>query len=147
MDIRKIKKLIDLMIESDLHAIEVKEGDQSIAVTRNAPQPVYTAAPISAPVTTATATPAPTAPAPVASSNGATENSPMVGVFYVAPSPDEPAFVKVGQSVKKGDTLCIIEAMKIMNPIEATQDGVIEEVLAKNGDVIQFGQPLFRFRA
>lgn len=145
MDIRKIKKLIDLMIESDLHALEVKEGDQSIALTRQAaPQPIYAAAPTAAPVA-----PAATSPAPVMieTSNGAIETAPMVGVFYIAPSPDEPAFVKVGQSVKKGDTLCIIEAMKIMNPIEATQDGVIEEVLAKNGDVIQFGQPLFRFRA
>lgn len=137
MDIRKIKKLIDLMIESDLQAIEVKEGDQSIALTRRNPQ-VAAAVP---------AMPTPTE-APVAKSpRGAVEKSPMVGVFYAAPSPGEATFIKVGQTVSAGDTLGIIEAMKIMNPIEATQSGVVEEILVKNGEVIQFGQPLFRYRA
>jgi acetyl-CoA carboxylase biotin carboxyl carrier protein len=94
------------------------------------------------------AMPAPAAEAPAAKSpRGAVETSPMVGVFYAAPSPGEPTFVKVGQTVSAGDTLGIIEAMKIMNPIEATQSGVIEEILVKNGEVIQFGQPLFRYRA
>ena len=139
MDIRKIKKLIDLMIESDLQAIEVKEGDQSISLTR--PTPVYTAAPVAAPITSAPAAPAAKTP------RGAVESSPMVGVFYSAPSPGEPPFVNVGQTVSAGETLGIIEAMKIMNPIEATQSGVIEEILVKNGEVIQFGQPLFRYRA
>ncbi|WP_273779363.1 MULTISPECIES: acetyl-CoA carboxylase biotin carboxyl carrier protein [unclassified Acinetobacter] len=139
MDIRKIKKLIDLMIESDLQSIEVKEGDQSIAIAR--PAPVYAAA---APV--AAAAPA-AAPAAAKAPRGAVEPSPMVGVFYAAPSPGEAPFVKVGQTVTAGDTLGIIEAMKIMNPIEATQSGVIEEILVKNGEVIQFGQPLFRYRA
>ena len=138
MDIRKIKKLIDLMIESDLQAIEVKEGDQSIALTRRSP--VVAGTVVAAP---APAAAAPTAKAP----RGATENSPMVGVFYAAQSPGEPPFVKVGQTIAAGDTLGIIEAMKIMNPIEATQSGVVEEVLVKNGEVIQFGQPLFRYRA
>ena len=137
MDIRKIKKLIDLMIESDLQAIEVKEGDQAISITR--PTPVVAAV---APMAVA----APKAPE-VKSSRGAVETSPMVGVFYAAPSPGEAPFVKVGQTVTAGETLGIIEAMKIMNPIEATQSGVIEEILAKNGDVIEFGQPLFRYRA
>ena len=136
MDIRKIKKLIDLMIESDLQAIEVKEGDQSISLTR--PTPVYTAAPVAAPITSAPAAKTP---------RGAVESSPMVGVFYSAPSPGEPPFVNVGQTVSAGETLGIIEAMKIMNPIEATQSGVIEEILVKNGEVIQFGQALFRYRA
>ena len=138
MDIRKIKKLIDLMIESDLQAIEVKEGDQSIALTRRNP--------VVAGVATVAA---PTEVAPVinAASRGAVETSPMVGVFYSAPNPGEAPFVNVGQTVSAGDTLGIIEAMKIMNPIEATQSGVIEEILVKNGDVIQFGQPLFRYRA
>lgn len=147
MDTRKIKKLIDLMIESDIHALEVKEGDHSIAITRQAPQPVYQApvAVASAPIAQANnATPSTSAPS---APQGICETSPMVGVFYAAPSPDEPAFVKVGQSVKAGQQLCIIEAMKIMNPIEASQDGIIEEVLVKNGDVVQFGQALFRFRA
>jgi acetyl-CoA carboxylase biotin carboxyl carrier protein len=137
MDIRKIKKLIDLMIESDLQAIEVKEGDQSIALTRRNPV-VAAAVP-----TVAAPSEAPVARTP----RGAVESSPMVGVFYAAPSPGEPTFVKVGQTVSAGETLGIIEAMKIMNPIEATQSGVIEEILVKNGDVIQFGQPLFRYRA
>jgi len=138
MDIRKIKKLIDLMIESDLQAIEVKEGDQSIALTRR--NPVVAAA--------IPAMPAPSASAPVTKTpRGAVETSPMVGVFYAAPSPGEATFVKVGQTISAGETLGIIEAMKIMNPIEATQSGVVEEILVKNGDVIQFGQPLFRYRA
>lgn len=138
MDIRKIKKLIDLMIESDLQAIEVKEGDQSIALTRRNPV-VAGVATVSAPV--AAAVPVVKAP------RGAVETSPMVGVFYSAPSPGEAPFVNVGQTITAGETLGIIEAMKIMNPIEATQSGVIEEILVKNGDVIQFGQALFRYRA
>ena len=138
MDIRKIKKLIDLMIESDLQAIEVKEGDQSIALTRRNP--------VVAGVATVAA---PTEVAPVikATSRGAVETSPMVGVFYSAPNPGEAPFVNVGQTVSAGDTLGIIEAMKIMNPIEATQSGVIEDILVKHRDVIQFVQPLFRYRA
>ena len=139
MDIRKIKKLIDLMIESDLQAIEVKEGDQSISLTR--PTPVYTTAPVAAPVAAPSSAPAAKTP------RGAVETSPMVGVFYAAPSPGEAPFVKVGQTITAGETLGIIEAMKIMNPIEATQSGVVEEILVKNGEVIQFGQPLFRYRA
>lgn len=134
MDIRKIKKLIDLMIESDLQALEVKEGDQSIALTRRtaAMAPLAVAAPEPVPV--------------VRTQRGAVETAPMVGVFYAAPSPGEATFVKVGQTIQAGDTLGIIEAMKIMNPIEATQSGTIEEILVKNGDVVQYGQPLFRFR-
>ncbi|MEB5477717.1 acetyl-CoA carboxylase biotin carboxyl carrier protein [Acinetobacter pollinis] len=140
MDIRKIKKLIDLMIESDLQGIEVKEGDQSIALTRRNPEPVAVAsmpaaAPASAPVAVAK-TP-----------RGSVETAPMVGVFYAAASPGEAPFVQVGQTISAGETLGIIEAMKIMNPIEATQSGVIEEILVKNGEVIEFGQPLFRYRA
>ena len=138
MDIRKIKKLIDLMIESDLQAIEVKEGDQSIALTRR--NPVVAAG-------VPTMTTAPAAASVAKTPRGAVETSPMVGVFYAAQSPGEPPFVKVGQTISAGDTLGIIEAMKIMNPIEATQSGVVEEILVKNGEVIQFGQPLFRYRA
>ncbi|MDQ8954322.1 biotin/lipoyl-containing protein [Acinetobacter rudis] len=139
MDIRKIKKLIDLMIESDLQGIEVKEGDQSIALTRRNPVVAGVAAAMPAPVSDA--------PKTKATSRGAVEESPMVGVFYSAPSPGEAPFVNVGQTVTAGETLGIVEAMKIMNPIEATHSGVIEEILVKNGDVVQFGQPLFRYRA
>lgn len=135
MDIRKIKKLIDLMIESDLQALEVKEGDQSISLTRRTP--VIAAAAMAA---------MPDTPQ-VRTQRGAIETSPMVGVFYAAPNPGEAPFVKVGQTVQAGDILGIIEAMKIMNPIEATHSGVIEEMLVKNADVVQYGQPLFRFRA
>ena len=138
MDIRKIKKLIDLMIESDLQAIEVKEGDQSIALTRRNPMVAGAVAAMPAPVA---ATPAAKTP------RGAVETSPMVGVFYAAQSPGEAPFVKVGQTITAGERLGIIEAMKIMNPIEATQSGVVEEILVKNGEVIQFGQALFRYRA
>ncbi|WP_374294691.1 acetyl-CoA carboxylase biotin carboxyl carrier protein subunit [Acinetobacter sp.] len=135
MDIRKIKKLIDLMIESDLQALEVKEGDQAISLTRRNPVVAGTAPVVAAPE------------APVVkSSRGAIETAPMVGVFYAAANPGEAPFVKIGQTISAGETLGIIEAMKIMNPIEATQSGVIEEILVKNGDIIQFGQPLFRFR-
>ncbi|MEC7120017.1 MAG: biotin/lipoyl-containing protein, partial [Pseudomonadota bacterium] len=123
MDIRKIKKLIELMIESDLQALEVKEGDQSISLTRRVPQ------------TGLMPLPSAELPAPVAKTpRGALELSPMVGVFYAAPSPGEPPFAKVGQTLQAGETLGIIEAMKIMNPIEATQSGVIDEILVKNGD-------------
>ncbi|MHA3061021.1 acetyl-CoA carboxylase biotin carboxyl carrier protein [Acinetobacter sp. ANC 4636] len=140
MDIRKIKKLIDLMIESDLHAIEVKEGDQSIALTRRSPAPIQMGV-AAMPAPSAESTPKAKTP------RGIVETSPMVGVYYAAPSPGEAPFVQVGQTVSAGDTLGIIEAMKIMNPIEATQSGVIEEILVKNGEVIEFGQPLFRYRA
>lgn len=143
MDIRKIKKLIDLMIESDLQAIEVKEGDQSIALTRPAPAPVQMGM---------AAMPSPAAPAPSSApkakvARGVVETAPMVGVFYAAANPGEAPFVQVGQTISAGETLGIIEAMKIMNPIEATQSGVVEEILVKNGEVIEFGQPLFRYRA
>lgn len=134
MDIRKIKKLIDLMIESDLQALEVKEGDQSISLTRRSPV-----------MSAATHSLLESAPE-VRTQRGAIEASPMVGVFYAAPNPGESPFVKVGQTVQAGDTLAIIEAMKIMNPIEATHSGVIDEILVKNADVVQYGQPLFRFR-
>ena len=136
MDIRKIKKLIDLMIESDLQALEVKEGDQAISLTRR--NPVVAGV---APVATA-----PEAPV-VKSSRGAIETAPMVGVFYSAPSPSEPPFIKVGQKVQAGDTVGIIEAMKIMNPLEATQSGIIDEILVDNSEVVQFGQPVIRYKA
>ena len=134
MDIRKIKKLIDLMIESDLQALEVKEGDQSISLTRRTP------------VINATMPCLPEPTPQVRTQRGAIETSPMVGVFYAAPNPGEAPFIKIGQTVQAGDTLGVIEAMKIMNPIEATQSGVIDEILVKNADVVQYGQPLIRFR-
>ncbi len=133
MDIRKIKKLIELMIESDLQALEVREGEQSISLTRRLPAPSLPAYDV------------PDLPA-VKIQRGALELAPMVGVFYAAPSPGEPPYTRIGQTVQAGDTLGIVEAMKIMNPLEATRSGVISEILVQNGDVVQFGQPLFRFK-
>lgn len=138
MDIRKIKKLIELMIESDLEAIEVKEGDQSIALTRRITKHV------SEPQTISILPRTPNTP--VTPAQGRVEASPMVGVFYAAPNPGEASFVKVGQKINVGDQIGIIEAMKIMNPVEATQSGVVAEIFAKNGEVIQFGQPLIRLQ-
>lgn len=135
MDINDIKQLIDLMEERALAQLEVQEGDKKFNIVRHLPTSVANT-PVLAPAAM------PTTPAPKA---GKTENSPMVGVFYVAPSPNEPPFIKVGQQVQAGDTLGIIEAMKIMNPLEATQSGVIAEILVQNGDVVQFGQPIIRY--
>ncbi|MDE2421686.1 MAG: acetyl-CoA carboxylase biotin carboxyl carrier protein [Gammaproteobacteria bacterium] len=141
MDIRKIKKLIDLMIESDLEAIEVKEGDQSIALTRRIARSVEQPQPQTISILPRT----PNTPASV-TPQGRIETSPMVGVFYAAPNPGEASFVKVGQKINVGDQIGIVEAMKIMNPVEATQSGVVAEILAKNGEVVQFGQPLIRLQ-
>lgn len=141
MDIKKIRELIDLMEEKDLASLEIGSKDTHVSLTRNVAVQTVSSPQISLP-TTPTDTPK-TAPTP----KGKTEDSPMVGVFYSAPSPNDPPFVKVGQSVQKGDQLGIIEAMKIMNPIEATQDGVIAEVLVNNGDVVQFGQPIFCYKS
>lgn len=138
MDIRKIKKLIDLMVESDLQQLEVREGDQTIAITRKLPQ-------AAAPQPLMMAPAAPTEAKPV-DQGGRLETAPMVGVFYVAPAPGEPPFVTVGQRINPGDVIGIIEAMKIMNPIEATQGGEVAEVLANNGAVVEFGQPILRLR-
>lgn len=138
MDIKKIRELIELMEEKDITCLEVGAKDNYISLTRGTPNtPVAT---MNAPTTQAVA-PAPKAP------SGILEKSPMVGVFYSAPSPNDPPFVKVGQSVQKGQQLGIVEAMKIMNPIEASQDGIIEEILVKNGEVVQFDQPLIRYKS
>ncbi|WP_066801585.1 acetyl-CoA carboxylase biotin carboxyl carrier protein [Moraxella oblonga] len=141
MDIKQIRELIDLMEEKDLASLEYGKKGDYIHLTRNVA--VQT---VAIPQTTITPSNTPTAPAPKAVS-GVVEKSPMVGVFYSAPSPNDPPFVKVGQSVVKGQQLGIIEAMKIMNPLEASQDGIIEEILVKNGEVVQFDQPVFRYKS
>lgn len=141
MDIQQIRELIDLMEEKDLASLEYGKDDDYIHLTRNvAVQTVAVAQPV------ATNASAPAAPAPKTPS-GKIETAPMVGVFYSAPSPNDPPFVKVGQKVEAGDQLGIIEAMKIMNPLEATQSGIIEEILVSNADVVQFGQPVIRYKA
>lgn len=142
MDIKQIRELIELMEEKDLSSLEIGAKDNYVSLTRNVA--VHT---IAAPQVVSQASIPTDTPKTTSTPKGKTEDSPMVGVFYSAPSPNDPPFVKVGQSVQKGDQLGIIEAMKIMNPIEASQDGIIAEVLVNNGDVVQFGQPIFRYKA
>jgi len=144
MDIRKIKKLIELVEESGINELEISEGEESVRICRGAPvvasAPVMHAAPIAAAVAAPIAVAAEAA-APVIT--GHIVRSPMVGTFYASASPDSPAFTEVGKHVNAGDTLCIIEAMKMMNQIEADKSGVIKEILAQNEDAIEFDQPLF----
>ena len=141
MDIRKVKKLIELLEESGIDELEIKEGEESVRISRHsktAAQPVYAAAPAYAPA------PAPAAEAaPAAQNLAGAVRSPMVGTFYRAASPTSANFVEVGQSVKKGDILCIVEAMKMMNHIEAETSGVIGQILVENGQPVEFDQPLF----
>lgn len=151
MDIRKVKKLIELLEESGIDELEIKEGEESVRISRHSKTPAqqfYAPAPMQAPV----AAPAPAA-APVAAAapaapaaptlNGTVARSPMVGTFYRKSSPTSPSFVEVGQTVKKGDTLCIVEAMKMMNHIEAETSGVIESILVEDGQPVEYDQPLF----
>ena len=147
MDLRKLKKLIDLVEESGIAEIEVTEGEEKVRITRaTAAQPVFAAPAAIAPVAAA---PVAAAPAPAVSAAPAVrdlanaQKSPMVGTFYRAPGPNAPAFVEIGQQVKAGDTLCIIEAMKLMNEIEAEKSGVIKEILVDNGTPVEYGEPLF----
>lgn len=150
MDIRKIKKLIELLEESDLAEIEVQEGEGSVRISRYgknvpvaAPMMAHmpsSAAPVAPAVTAATTAPeAAAAPQP----SGHIITSPIVGSFYRAPAPGAPPFVEVGQRVKVGDTLCVIEAMKMMNQIESDKDGVVAAVLVENGQPVEYGQPIF----
>ena len=150
MDIRKVKKLIELLEESGIDELEIHEGEESVRISRHsqhaaAPQqfvqaPVAAApAPAAAPAAAAPAA----APAAPAEPSGHLVRSPMVGTFYRSPSPESPSFVEVGQTVKAGDVLCIVEAMKMMNHIEADKSGVIQEILVDNGQPVEFDQPLF----
>ena len=150
MDIRKIKKLIELLEESGIDELEIKEGEESVRISRHskqpayAPQPAYAQAPAPAAAPVAAAAPnAEAAPAAAPKLNGTVARSPMVGTFYRAASPTSPNFVEVGQTVKKGDILCIVEAMKMMNHIEAEASGVIESILVENGQPVEYDQPLF----
>ncbi len=151
MDIRKIKKLIELLEESNIGELEIKEGEESVRIARNsgttqyfsAPAPAF-AAPV-APVAAAPAAAPASAPAaaPVAPAvSGHIVKSPMVGTFYRSPSPGSPSFIEIGKSVKAGDVICIIEAMKMMNQIEADKSGVIEAILVEDGNPVEFDQPL-----
>ncbi len=148
MDIRKVKKLIELLEESGVAEIEIKEGEESVRISRGPvmayqPMPMGMQAPMMAQPQAAPAAAHVAAPVVAAEPAGNLIKSPMVGTFYMSSSPDSAPFVKVGSTVKVGDTLCIIEAMKIMNPIEAEVAGVVSAILADNGRPVEYEQPLF----
>ena len=162
MDLRKIKKLIDLLEESNLAELEIKEGEESVRLSRNitgAAPVVYAPAPAAAPAPPRAAEPVMPMQSPVDAATGGRPapaeaaagglpaghvvKSPMVGTFYASPAPDKPAFVAVGQSVKAGDTLGIIEAMKMFNPIEADASGTLLAIVCESGQPVEFDQPLF----
>lgn len=151
LDINKIARLLKVVSESDIAEIEIKEGEEQIKITRataavvpvvqpvaatpTAPAVVAPAAPASAPVAAT--------PAPAAEETGHVMKSPMVGTFYRSANPEAPAFTEVGKTVKEGDTVCIIEAMKMMNQIAADKSGTIKKILVENGATVEFDQPLF----
>ncbi len=147
MDIRKVKKLIELLEESDIAELEIHEGEESVRISRitQTATQIVAAAPMAAPVAAAPAAPAPVAETPSGEPeiSGHKVASPMVGTFYRSASPGSSPFVEVGQSVNVGDTLCIIEAMKLLNQIEADKAGTIKAIFADNGEPIEYGQTLF----
>jgi acetyl-CoA carboxylase biotin carboxyl carrier protein len=149
MDIRKVKKLIEMLEESGIDEIEIKEGEESVRISRHRPAVAahyaVPTAPAPAPMAAAHApvAAAPVAPVKPAEPEGHKVRSPMVGTFYRAPSPESKVFAEVGQSVKAGDVLCIIEAMKMMNQIESDKTGTITAILVDNAQVVEFDQPLF----
>jgi len=151
MDLRKLKKLIDLVQESGIAELEITEGEQKVKIVKaNGLAPATSAAPIhaapqAAPAAEPTRSPSGAAPPaePESAPEGQLVKAPMVGTFYRSPSPDAKAFVEVGQAVKKGDTICIVEAMKLMNEIETDVSGVVKAILVENGQPVEYGQPLF----
>lgn len=145
MDLRKLKKLIDLVEESGIAELEITEGEERVRIARviAGNQPIYMNAPMPAPTVPVAAPAAAPAEAAPAEPEGHVVRSPMVGTFYRAPSPGAKAFTEVGQSVSAGDTLCIIEAMKLLNEIEADHSGVIKAILVENGQPVEYGEPLF----
>ncbi len=147
MDLRKLKKLIDLVQESGIAELEITEGEERVRINRSgaaaSPAMYYPqSAPVAAPVS---ALPVEVAAAPAEAFH--TLKSPMVGTFYRSPSPGSPSFVEIGQSVTKGQTLCIIEAMKLLNEIESDVSGVVKAALVENGQPVEYGQPLFSIEA
>jgi len=148
MDLRKLKKLIDLVQESGIAELEITEGEEKVRIVKGG---VVSAVPGPAAPAAVAAAPPPEAPpaAPAAAAEpqpgeaGHAVKAPMVGTFYRSPSPDAKAFVEVGQTVKEGDTICIIEAMKLMNEIEADASGVVKAILVESGQPVEYGQPLF----
>jgi acetyl-CoA carboxylase biotin carboxyl carrier protein len=147
MDIRKVKKLIELLEESNIDELEIKEGEESVRISRNSAakgmmMPQYMQQPMPMQPTPAAAPVAADAAPAKTELNGHLIKSPMVGTFYRSPSPSSPAFVEVGQHVKAGDVICIVEAMKMMNQIEADKSGVIEAILVDDAEPVEFDQPL-----
>jgi len=150
MDLRKLKKLIDLVQESGIGEIEITEGEEKVRISRQlASQPMIMAAPAMQPMMAPgmmqapQAAAAPAAPEAAPQPTGHQLKSPMVGTFYRAPSPGAPPFAEIGQSVSKGQTLCIIEAMKLLNEIESDVAGTVKAILVENGQPVEYGQPLF----
>jgi acetyl-CoA carboxylase biotin carboxyl carrier protein len=150
MDLRKLKTLIDLVSDSNVSELEITEAEGTVRIVKSAPAPVAMVTQMAAPAPVAVAAPVVAAPAPVAPAAaveaapaGHTVKSPMVGTFYRSSSPGAKAFAEVGQQVKEGDTICIIEAMKILNEIEADKSGTITKILAENGQAVEYGAPLF----
>lgn len=149
MDLRKLKTLIDLVSESNVSELEITEAEGKVRIVKGGPALVQAAyQPLPAVPTAAAPAPAATAAAPAAAAapeapKGHTVKSPMVGTFYRASSPGAKAFVEIGQQVKEGETVCIIEAMKILNEIEADKSGTITQILCENGQAVEYGQPLF----
>jgi len=148
MDLRKLKKLIDLVQESGIAELEITEGEEKVKIVKGGHVSVSAAAPVQvAPIETRAAAPAAAAPAPAAEAPAGQEGhvvkAPMVGTFYRSASPDAKPFVEVGQAVKEGDTICIVEAMKLMNEIEADASGVVKAILVENGQPVEYGQALF----
>jgi acetyl-CoA carboxylase biotin carboxyl carrier protein len=147
MDIRKVKKLIELLESSDVAEIEITEGEESVRISRNTLNPSAQPTFQSAPQTSSTAPTTPPsvqalAPKPSTESKGKVVKSPMVGTFYRAPSPSAPPFVEIGKHVKSGDVICVVEAMKMMNQIEADHAGVVDSILIEDGEPVEFDQPL-----
>jgi acetyl-CoA carboxylase biotin carboxyl carrier protein len=148
MDLRKLKTLIDLVAESGIAELEVTEGEDKVRIAKFSPAPVAPSSPTTVmtgqfPAATAAPTGPAAVPAAVPEPTGHVVKSPMVGTFYRSPSPGAPSFVELGQAVKPGDTLCIIEAMKLLNEIEAEVGGTVKEILVDNGQPVEYGQPLF----
>jgi acetyl-CoA carboxylase biotin carboxyl carrier protein len=149
MDIRKVKKLIELLEESNINELEITEGEESVRISRGVPVQAYAAPAPAAPAPVAIAAPAPAAAAAAPAAAAPDElaghivKSPMVGTYYASPAPGSGAFVSVGSTVKVGDVLCILEAMKMMNQIEADKSGTIGAILAEDGEPIEYDQPLF----
>jgi acetyl-CoA carboxylase biotin carboxyl carrier protein len=146
MDLRKLKTLIDLVQNSGISELEISEGEEKIRIAKHltaAPATTVVSMPMAAPAAPAAVPPAPTPAAAPPQTEGHVMKSPMVGTFYRSSGPDASPFVEVGQTVKAGDTICIIEAMKLMNEIEADISGVIKAIQVENGQAVEFGQPMF----